>query len=277
MIRRLFQRFFGGRARRRAEAVARPFPVEWEAYARRAAPAYDRLTEADRRRLRECVQIFVAEKQFLGCRGVDITDEVKVSVAAGACLLLLGLPRLDVFPRLREIIVYPADFKETIEAIGPDGRRYSIERIRAGEAWRGGPVVLAWNSVAHSLQGWRDGYNVVLHEFAHVIDLQNGEADGIPPLETGRQLERWRRVFFEEYRHFVAEDRRGAMTFIDPYGATDAAEYFAVCTEHFYEQPGMMKATHPALYSLLRDFYGRDPLGWEQTVTGRWFRRGVRG
>lgn len=245
-------------------------------YLLRAAPAYRAMNGDDQRRLRECIVLFIEDKHFLGCRGIDITDEVRVSVAAGACLLLVGLPHLDVFPRLREIIVYPHDFKEQIEAIGPDGARYSIERIRAGEAWRRGPVVLAWNSVAHSFHGARDGYNVVLHEFAHVIDLQNGEADGIPPLPSREMLDRWRREFFAEYHAFVEDDRRGAMTFIDPYGATDAAEFFAVATEHFFEQPDGMRTAHPVLYRLFYDFYGRDPMLWRRpaATTARWFRRG---
>ncbi len=276
MFTRLFQWITGGRDRRRARLLAEPFPESWMPYVLRGAHHYRQLTAEDQAQLLRSVRIFVAEKSFLGCAGVEITDEVRVIVAAGACLLLLGLPDLDVFPRLREIIIYPHDFKETIEAIGPDGARYNIERIRAGEAWRRGPVVLAWNSVAHSIQGPRDGYNVILHEFAHVIDLQNGEADGVPPLSPPELRQRWKSVFFGEYREFVDQQRYGGMSFIDPYGATDPAEFFAVATEHFFEQPGEMKVTHPALYKLFVDFYRRDPLAWTTPSQSRWFRRGAR-
>lgn len=242
----------------------------------RAVPQYRRLSEPDRDRLRECVRIFIAEKSFLGCRGIVITDEIRVAIAGSACLLLLGLEHLDIYPRLREIIIYPHDLKESIEAIGPDGRRYNIERIRAGEAWRRGPVVLAWNSVAHSFSGPRDGYNVVLHEFAHVIDMQNGEADGLPPLPTREAADRWIEVLLAEFNALVAKDRRGDMTFIDPYATTDEAEFFAVATEHFYEQPRQMRELHPELYELFVEFYGRDPAKWQNAVPTIWHRRGPR-
>lgn len=272
-ILRFFSRLFRSRKERRAELLARPFPEEWMPHVLRAVPEFRSFSEQDRSRLRESVQIFLSEKSFLGCRGIDITDQIRVIVAAGACRLLLGLPDLDVFPRLREIIIYPHDFKETIEAIGPDGTRYAIERIRAGEAWRRGPVVLAWNSVGHSFQGLRDGYNVVIHEFAHVIDMQNGEADGIPPLPTREWAHRWESVLVREYRAFVAKERYGEMTLLDPYAATDQAEFFAVATEYFYERPEEMAVMHRELFKLFVDFFGRDPRQWRRPTPTRWFRR----
>lgn len=273
MIRRFIQWVTGFRMRRRARLLEQPFPREWLIHVERVAPQFSRLSVEDQTRLLQSIQIFLGEKSFLGCAGVQVTDELRVTVAAAACVLLIGLPELDIFPRLREIIIYPHNLRETIEAIGPDGARYNIERIRAGEAWRRGPVVLAWNNVARSIQGPRDGYNVILHEFAHVIDLQNGEADGIPPIDDPELANRWRTLFFEEYRHFVAGERHGAMSFIDPYAATDPAEFFAVATEHFFEQPLEMRFVHPALYRLFVDFYRRDPAQWLQPAQSRWFRR----
>jgi len=276
VLRRLIDHLFGRRKRRRADILATPFPDAWLPYLRRAVPSYECLSPEDQLRVQDAVKLFIAEKSFLGCRGVVIDDEIKVIVAGAACLLLLGLPHLDVFPRLREIIIYPHDLREEIDAIGPDGRRYYIERLRAGEAWRRGPVVLAWNNVAHSIAGPRDGYNVVLHEFAHVIDLQNGDADGVPPLPTREQHSRWIEVMRFEFEQFVKENRRGEMTFIDPYAATDMAEFFAVSTEHFYEQPRQMRDSHPDLYELFVDFFGRDPTTWRRAEPSRWQPRTLR-
>ncbi len=262
MIKRLLGFIFGRKARRREAILGEPFADAWVPIVRRAVPFYDRLSETRRRRLLDNVKVFVAEKQFVGCGGMELTDEIKVTIAGGACVLLLGVPHLDVFPRLREVIVHPSDLKETVEAIGPDGRRYQIHRVRSGEAWRRGPVVLAWDSVRHSVFTPRDGYNVVYHEFAHVIDMQNGEADGIPPLESRAAYDKWTRVFFEEFDRFVAESRRGRSTFIDPYGAGHPSEFFAVVTEHFFEQPHRLQRKHAALYRLLADFYRQDPARW---------------
>lgn len=253
--------FFGRKARRRERILREPFPNDWEPIVRRTVRFYSQWADDLRRRLRECVQIFVAEKQFVGCAGVEITDEIKVTVAAGACLLLLGLPDLDVFPRLREVIVYPHDWTDSIEAIGPDGRPYQIHHTRVGEAWRRGPVVLAWDSVQRSVAAPCDGYNVVYHEFAHVIDLQGGMADGIPPLGSRDEAENWTDVFFREFDDFVHASRAGRLTFIDPYGASHPAEFFAVATEHFFEQSRQLKLNHPALYDLLAGFYQQDPAG----------------
>lgn len=255
---------FGRKDRRRQRIIAELFPASWLSTVRRSVHFYEQLSSDRQRRLRQTVQIFLAEKQFLGCAGLDVTDEIKVTIAAGACALLLGVPHLDVFPRLREVIVYPHDFTETTEAIGPDGRPYEIRKTRAGEAWRRGPVVLAWNSVRRSVASPRDGYNVVYHEFAHVLDMQNGIADGMPPLESAAQVEAWTKTFYPAFKAFVQETRRGRSTFIDPYGAGHPAEFFAVATEHFFEQPAQLHRNQPALFRLLADFYRLDPTQWKK-------------
>lgn len=262
MIGRVLHWLFGRKDRRRQRIIAEAFPEPWLSTVRRSVHFYEQLSFDQRRRLQQTVQIFVAEKQFLGCAGLDITDEIKVTIAAGACALLLGVPHLDVFPRLREVIVYPHDFTETTEAIGPDGRPYEIRKTRAGEAWRRGPVVLAWNSVRRSVASPRDGYNVVYHEFAHVLDMQSGSADGMPPLESSAQAEAWTNTFYPAFKAFVQETRHGRSTFIDPYGASHPAEFFAVATEHFFEQPDQLQRNHPALFRLLAGFYQLDPTQW---------------
>ena len=263
MIARVLHWLFGRKDRRRQRIIGEPFPESWLPTVRRSVPFYEQLSSDQQRRLRHCIQIFVAEKQFLGCAGLEITDEIKVTIAAGACTLLLGAPHLDVFPRLREVIVYPHDFTETTEAIGPDGRPYEIRKTRAGEAWRRGPVVLAWNSVRRSVASPLDGYNVVYHEFAHVLDMQNGSADGTPPLESAAQAEAWTKTFYPAFKAFVQATRRGQSTFIDPYGAGHPAEFFAVATEHFFEQPDQLRSNQPTLFGLLADFYHLDPTQWK--------------
>ena len=169
----------------------------------------------------------------------------------------------------------PHDFGETIETVAPDGRRFRIADLHAGQAWRHGPVVLAWNSVAHSLAQPADGFNVVFHEFAHVLDMQVGIRHGPPPLETREQRDEWERVFHDEFKTFLEATRRGQRTFIDSYGAESQAEFFAVITEHFFEQPQEFKVKHPELYRQLRLFYRQDPTKWWADGTwagrtGRW-------
>ncbi len=267
MLGRLSKWLFGGKARRRAAILDGPFPADWLAPLRLGMPFADRLSDEEQSRLHDFVRIFIAEKQFVGC-GLDVTDEMKVTIAAGACVLLLGIEHLDVFPRLREVIVHPHDWSDSVEAIGPDGRRYEIRSSRAGEAWRRGPVVLAWNSVERSVASPCDGYNVVTHEFAHVLDMQSGAADGIPPLATRAENKEWTQVFFREFQAFVQADRRGGMTFIDPYGATHPAEFFAVASEHFFEQAPQLAMHHPELFALLESFYRQNPTQWK-TVSAR--------
>ncbi len=268
-----FDRLFRRRRLRHQAIVGRPFPDDWLRFTQRSLPFYRRLPAEHRRALREGIQIFIAEKEFLGIGHLEITDQIKVTIAASACLLVVGIPELGVFPRLGEVIVHPHDFGDVVEAVGPDGRRYRIHQTRAGEAWRRGPVVLAWDSVRRSVARPCDGYNVLFHEFAHVLDMQAGIADGSPPLGSKQRQATWSRVFEAEYQAFREEGRRGRLTFLDPYGASNPAEFFAVVTEHFFEQPQELKARHRQLYDQLKGFYCQDPAKWQSSrpdVSRRW-------
>lgn len=262
MFRKLASLIFGGKARRRAKILAEPFPESWRPILRRCVPHVGLLSRDQQRKLENDIRLFMSEKQFLGVGGLTVTEEMRVTIAAGACMIIVALPELDVFPRLREVIIYPHNFTETTEAIGPDGRPYQIHRTRSGEAWRRGPVLLAWDTVARSVASPHDGYNVVVHEFAHVLDMQNGDADGIPPMETRELHDRWTRVFFPAFTKFVDDDRQGRPVLVDPYGATNPAEFFAVASEHFFEQAVLLQRFHSDLYGLLRDFYKLDPIRW---------------
>jgi Mlc titration factor MtfA (ptsG expression regulator) len=225
-------------------------------------PFYRRLPAGLRPALLEATARFLAEKQFWGSQNLPLTDEMKQVVAAQACLLVLGNPRLGMYPQTREVILYPSDFGEILEAIGPDGRRYEVDLTRAGEASRRGPILLAWDDVKSSVTDREDGRNTVFHEFAHALDFLDGEADGTPPLEGPAQLAEWRRVMAAELAELRAAASRGRRTLLDPYGAESPAEFFAVATEHFFEQPARLRRTRPALYAMLRMFYGQDPARW---------------
>jgi MtfA peptidase len=235
---------------------------QWPILLAQHVPFYRRLSPPRRAALTRQVQAFLAEKEFWGSRNLAVTPEMKVVVAAYACLLVLERPDLGLFPRTREVILYPSQFGEIIEAIGPDGRRYDIDLSKIGETWRGGPVLLAWDSVGGPCADSDDGHNTVLHEFAHVLDYLDGAADGAPPLETDDRRAAWKRIMTDEYQTLIAADLRGRRTFFDPYGAKNPAEFFAVVTEHFFEQPRRFRKNHRELYALLKSFYRQDPASW---------------
>ncbi|HNR98409.1 MAG TPA: zinc-dependent peptidase [Planctomycetota bacterium] len=248
------------RERRRAALRAAAFPKKWERILAGTTPLYRRIPPELKRELHGHVHVFLAEKKFVGCRGQAIDDEVRLTIAAQACALLLNRPP-RYYPTLREIFVHPTSYVRTTrvasDEFGPAlGSLLEEEDSFAGESWERGGVVLAWDEVLES--GYGDGYNVVLHEFAHQLD-QGGE--GAHAME--RDFADWARVLREEYSRFKKDVRRGKRTALDEYGATDPAEFFAVATEHFFETPGRMRAKHPQLYEALRDYYRLDPAAWD--------------
>ena len=246
------------RRRRRRGILAQPFPEQWERWLSRRVGCWPYLNDDERQKLKNDVQVFVAEKQWEGCAGLEVTDEVKVAIAAGACVLLLGLDH-DLYPNVRTILVYPSDY----EAVWDRPRHGEITpeepTTRLGEAHYHGSVVLSWDSVRHDLVHPRDGQNLVYHEFAHKLDMLDGLADGTPPLSGSEQYIDWVKVMAGEYEKLCARVDRGRVTLLDSYGATNIAEFFAVATEVFFEQPSKMQRTHASLYATLRDFYHQDP------------------
>ncbi len=263
-----FDRIFRPARHRRAVTLAQPFPKAWLPAARRGVPRWPLLPKEHRLRLRKAIQIFVAEKEYVGVGPLRLADEIKVAIAAQAGLLIVGRPEFDVYPRLREVIVRPHDFGKVVEAVGPDGRKYRIDEVHSGEAWRRGPVILAWDSVRQSIARPCDGYNVVYHEFAHVLDMQFGITEGSPPLAGKQERQEWTDVFMDEYELFLDENRRGRRTFLDPYGASEPAEFFAVATEHFFEQPREFRTLHKRLYGQMKRLYGQDPARWGMSPAG---------
>lgn len=243
--------------RRRARILATPFPDEWLGFLDRNVSLYPQLSERDQARLRDDLRILVAEKHWEGCGGLVMTDEIKVTIAAQAAVLLLGIDH-DYFARVMSILVYPSGFRS------PDGwtREGGIVDLSIGalgQAWYDGPVILAWDSVLAGGRDPKDGQNVVLHEFAHQLDYLDGTADGTPPLRHQSDYKQWQEVMTREYERLKAESEHGRPQVLDSYGATNHAEFFAVATEAFFEKPRQMYSRHPELYAVLSEYYGQDP------------------
>ena len=246
------------RKRRRERLRSQPFPPAWLTIIKKNVPVYNRLPQADQLELQGHIQVFLAEKFFEGCGGLELTDEIKVTIAAQACLLLLHR-ETDYYPRLITILVYPhAYVAKNIEPIG-GGVVLEGETARLGEAWKDGVVVLSWDDVRQGASDLHDGHNVVLHEFAHQLDQQDGSADGAPILEHHSQYVTWARVLSEEYDRLRRDTEKGRRDVLDEYGATNPAEFFAVATECFFEKPIPLRRKHPQLYEELKEYYRQDP------------------
>ena len=251
------------RGRRRAALLAKPLTEEQEAVIEKNVPLYRRLPGELKEQLQGLVQVFLDEKRFEGCGGLEMTDEIRLTVAAQACMLLLNR-RTRYFRKLKTILVYPQTY--VARQVAPVGGGAYIEghSARLGESWRSGPVVLAWNSVTGGTSIVTDGQNVVLHEFAHQLDQEDGVADGAPILERRSRYAAWARVLSEEYEVLRGKRRRRRRSVLSKYGATNPAEFFAVATESFFEKPRQMKKRHPDLYEELRLYYRLDPAEWTE-------------
>jgi Mlc titration factor MtfA (ptsG expression regulator) len=220
---------------------------------------YATLSEPEQSRLRDDLRVFVSEKYWEGCGGLTITEEIQVTVAAHACLLLLGLEH-DYFGRVLSVLVYPSSYRDPGEHRREIGVVDEGGEGREGEAWYRGPVVLAWDVVRAEGRDPSQGHNLVLHEFAHQLDFLDGVSDGAPPLKNRAQARRWHDVMSAEYDRLVRASERGRATLLDHYGATNPSEFFAVATECFFTQPAAMTHRHPQLYQVLREYYGQDPV-----------------
>jgi Mlc titration factor MtfA (ptsG expression regulator) len=241
--------------RRRRHILEEPFPADWRGILGRNVPLVSQLDGAERKTLEDKVRIFIDEKRFEGCGGLDLTDEMRVTIAGQACLLLLHLDEKDVFPTVESVLVYPSAYKAPSV---PQPAGIVIDELpRAGESWERGTMVLAWDEVVRSAHDPR--HNLVLHEFAHALDQEDGSADGAPVLPVSAMYGPWARVLGAEYERLTQAIREGHRTSIDPYGATSPAEFFAVVTEAFFGQPRELLGKHPALYDQLRAFYRQDP------------------
>ncbi len=249
---------FETKKRRRTRLMKTPLPPAQLAIVERNVPYYRALAPEDREELRGLVQIFLAEKNFEGCDGLEITDEIRLTIAAQACILLLHR-KTDIYPLLQSVLVYPHTFVAPLKERGPGGVVIEDFEERDGESWDIGALILSWDDVMESVADPRDGYNVVFHEFAHQLDDEAGIADGAPPLPERSMYDDWARVLGAEYDALAEAVRRHRPTLLDEYGAESPAEFFAVATETFFELPRDLKAAHPALYEQLSRFYRQDP------------------
>ena len=249
------------RARKRARIREQAFPSAWRKILQRRLPIWHRLPSDLQLQLKKHIQVFIAEKPFIGCAGQVITDEVRVLVAAQACLLLLNRTS-NGYPGLHRVLVYPNSFVVPRGYTDGDGIAHHGDTVLAGESWSQGQVVLSWADVLEGAADPDDGYNVVIHEFAHQLDQENGEANGAPALGNRQRYAHWSAVMQAEFEDLQWRADRRLDSLLDPYGATNPAEFFAVASEVFFERPRDMALLHPPLYTELSKFYCVDPQHW---------------
>jgi Mlc titration factor MtfA (ptsG expression regulator) len=243
--------------RRRRKLLAQPFPAAWLEFLHNNVAHYRYLSGAEQAKLRDELRIFVADKNWEGCGGLAMTDEMKVTIAAQACLLVLGM-RHNYFDRVLSILVYPHGYRDPMDGFGGDGLVHRGQ-ARLGESWYRGPVVLAWDHVRFEGQHPSGGKNVVFHEFAHQLDMLDGIINGTPPLGSPEESRRWAEVMTAEYKQLQSASEHGQATLLDQYGTTNEGEFFAVATECFFDRPVALRQRYPRLYELLRDYYRQDP------------------
>jgi len=248
------------RRRRRRLAFGGTVSEPLRAAIARNVPVTRSLPRELSRRFEGLVISFLAEKQFVGCNGLALTDEIRATIAAQACLLLLG--RLGLYDELQSILVYPGAFWVEDEVHDDDGLVTHRRRELSGEAWDSQRIILSWEDIAGTARQPADGYNVVLHEFAHYLDA---EGRGLAPIpRKSRAIDAWHNELIAEYTALCDTVDRGEPTFLDPYAAEDETEFFAVTSEEFIECPDGLRTAHPRLYALMREFYGIDPAAWTE-------------
>ncbi len=253
------------RSRRRRKLLAEPFPVRWAGFLDRNVGHFPRLSSPEQDRLRDTTRILVAEKRWHGRGGLFVSEEMKVTIAAGAALLLLGTDH-GYFSRVRDVVVFPTEFRTPVPEDDWEDDGLS-ETPLAGQAVDRGPVILAWDQVLGEGRNPDGGFNVVVHEFAHQLDFLDGLSGGTPPLGDRALETRWRytmTVAYEDHRRAI-RDRTGA-TFFTPHAADSETEFFADATEAFFCRPVDLRELHPEIYELLGAYYKIDPTNW----AGRW-------
>ncbi|HYB98557.1 MAG TPA: M90 family metallopeptidase [Candidatus Limnocylindrales bacterium] len=258
------------RRRRRRRLRQQPVPEHWRQILQRRSSLFRRLPEADRAELLSCINVLLGEKSFEGCAGLELTEEMRVVIAGQAALLLLHRDT-EYFSVLETILVYPESYVVNVQTPLQDtppfelgGAEITIEESldHVGESWQTGSLILSWSDVLRGAADRDQGCNVVLHEFAHQLDMENGEADGAPPIADAALRKRWRAVFEREYERLCDLADRGRRTFIDDYGSEHPSEFFAVATEHFFMEPVEFSRRHPELYRTLAEYYRQDPKTW---------------
>jgi hypothetical protein len=249
------------KAKRRQKIMEGPLPDKFIKIISEKMMFYKFLTEELKNELHRYVLVFLDEKSFEGCGGLEMNDEIRLTIASQACFLLLNKGETTFYPELQSIVVYPSAY------VVPETTRngvlnFEAPSVRLGESWTAGTVVLAWDDVEKGIKNFKSGHNVIIHEFSHQLDQEDGVADGAPVLSDNGAYQSWARVLSKEYKKLQkmsAKHHRGLM---DDYGATDPAEFFAVATETFFEKGKKMRDKHPELYEQLKDYYRMDPADW---------------
>ncbi|MBC7771646.1 MAG: zinc-dependent peptidase [Pyrinomonadaceae bacterium] len=255
----------GFRRRRRLRIKAQPFPPAWLAIVNKYVPYVQCLSESDKSELYGHIKVFIAEKSFEGCGGLVMTDEIRVTIAAQACVLLLHRDS-GYYPDLRTILVYPSSYVAPVKRpLGGNGAIIETAELRAGESWHRGSLVLSWRDVQAGSAQPCDGRNVVFHEFAHQLDSESGAVEGAPALEGRSAYAAWATVLGREFQSLMQDLRTNRPTLMGGYAAKNPAEFFAVVTEVFFERPQELKGRHPELYEQFRQFYKQDPATWMGT------------
>ncbi len=256
--------FFSHKSRRRKLAT-QPVSDSFEQIIRQNF-IYDRLLDADeRQRLRGIASVLIAEKYWEACGGQSINEEVQVTIAVQAALLLLELDH-DFFSDVQSILVYPGAYVQQQRDMWAQGPT-SDSSSNLGEAWFRGPVILSWADAKHHGQQLGTGHNLVMHEFAHKLDMLSGYVDGTPPQRTKADYERWHTVMSSEFERLCRATQQGRQTVLRHYGATNVGEFFAVCTEAFFTNALALQNENPELYEVLRSYYGQDPAKRFESVT----------
>ena len=238
-----------------------PFPKTWHTILIKNIPVYKKLTTELQAQLKLAIKQFIRDKTFYGCNGLEITDEMRVTVAGEACMLLLNR-QTSHYDKLQSILLYPASFVTSKTARDEAGLVSQQENHLLGESWQQGKVILSWQDVLRGAENFTDGQNVVLHEFAHQLDQESGAANGAPLLGEYSSYQRWSSVLAKEFSTLQCQSEHGFPSLIDQYGATNPAEFFAVVTETFFERPMQLHKKHPELFAQMKEYYALDPREW---------------
>ncbi|MEX2640155.1 MAG: M90 family metallopeptidase [Balneolales bacterium] len=245
---------------RRGRLKKQPFPAEWIRILQSRVALYDRLPADQRQRLHGHIHVFLNEKNFEGCGGITINEEMRLTIAAQACLLMLA-DISDYFPTLRSILVYPDSYHAPVQEFEEGGIVTEGHEWRQGEAWDMGSMVLSWKNVKRTSKHL-NGKNLVLHEFAHLLDSELGATENWQPGSKNSIYANWSRTLNKEYKTLLQKVGRNEPVLFDVYGASSLVEFFAVATECFFEKPQEMMRLHPDLYEQLQIFYGLDTIGY---------------
>lgn len=248
-------------------AIEAPFPSQWVAILERNIQVYRELPMPLRLHLRKLIKQFLHQKLFSGAVGLEVSDEMRVTIAAQACMLQLNR-RGGLYPKLKYILIYPSTFVVTRPQADDNGLVSESPKALLGESWQNGRVILAWDNVLHGARNFVDGRNVVLHEFAHQLDSESGMADGAPLLAGTSCYRSWASALSEEFAELQMDTLRGRQSLIDHYGATNPAEFFAVSTETFFEKPRQMAKHHAELFQVMQRYYRIDPRTWQYFEEG---------